>query len=59
MSTSKVPSRDEIDALGERIASAAAYVDQATHRLLTDIRAFDQAGGWHRHGAKSCAAWLS
>ncbi len=59
MSISKVPSRDHIDALGERIASAAAYVDQATHRLLTDIRAFDQAGGWHRQGAKSCAAWLS
>ena len=49
----------EIDALGERIAKAAATVDLAKHQLLTDIRAFDQVGGWHRHGARSCAAWLS
>ena len=59
MTSNGCVSRGEIDALGKRIAEAAAYVDLATHRLLTDIRAFDEAGGWHLHGAKSCAAWLS
>ena len=59
MSSNECVSRGDIDALGERIAGAAACVGLATHRLLTDIRAFDEVGGWHRHGAKSCATWLS
>jgi hypothetical protein len=29
------------------------------HRLLTDLRAFDERGGWHVQGAMSCAHWLS
>jgi len=52
-------SRDEMDALGERIAKTAAHIDAATHRLLTEIRAFDDCGGWYEQGATSCAHWLS
>jgi len=29
------------------------------HRLLADLREFDQRGGWHVQGALSCAHWLS
>jgi hypothetical protein len=29
------------------------------HRLLADLREFDQRGGWHVQGAMSCAHWLS
>ena len=50
--------RDEIDALADRIAVTAASIDAATHTLLTDIREFDDAGGWHLQGALSCAHWL-
>ncbi|HKE15938.1 MAG TPA: DUF222 domain-containing protein, partial [Kofleriaceae bacterium] len=49
----------EIEALGDDIAVTAAHIDAATHRLLTLIREFDLAGGWHRQGALSCAHWLS
>src|SRR5262245_45881944 len=52
-------SRDEIDALADDIAIAAAHIDAATHRLLTSIRRFDAAGGWAWQGARSCAHWLS
>ena len=52
-------SRAEIDALAEEIAVTAAHLDAATHRLLTQIRAFDRAGGWHAQGALSCAHWLA
>ena len=52
-------SRDEIDALADEIALAACRIDAAQRVLLTNIRAFDQAGGWAWQGAKSCAAWLS
>jgi len=31
----------------------------ATHRMLTCIRNFDAAEGWHRQGAQSCAHWLT
>ena len=34
-----------MEVLGERIAEHAAHLDAATHRLLTDIRAFDDQGG--------------
>ena len=49
----------EIELLGEHIATQAAHLDAAIHRLLTDIRTFDQAAGWFRQGTRSCAAWLS
>jgi hypothetical protein len=49
----------ELEQLGERIAEQAAHVDAAMHRLLTDLREFDERGGWHVQGALSCAHWLS
>jgi hypothetical protein len=51
--------RAETDSLGERIAEHAAHIDAAMHLLLTDLRAFDTAGGWHIQGFRSCAHWLS
>ncbi len=51
--------REATHALGEQIAEHAAHIDAATHRLLTDIRAFDQSDGWGRQGARTCAEWLS
>ena len=45
--------------LGDRIAEQAFHLDAAMHRLLTDVRAFDEAGYWADEGAVSCAAWLS
>jgi hypothetical protein len=47
------------DQLGEEIASLAAHLDAATHRLLECIRQFDEAHGWHEQGAVSCAHWLA
>jgi hypothetical protein len=49
----------DTDRLGDEIAELAAHVDAATHRLLTLIRQFDEAGGWADQGALSCAHWLS
>ena len=52
------PTNDDI-ALGDEIARLAGRVNLAAHRLLTCIRLFDVAGGWHRQGAQSCAHWLT
>jgi hypothetical protein len=49
----------ELDQLGERIAEQAAHFDAAMHRLLSDVREFDERGGWHVQGAMSCAHWLA
>jgi len=49
----------DIDQLGKEIASLAAHLDAATHRLLQCIRLFDEARGWHEQGAVSCAHWLA
>src|SRR5215510_11458739 len=49
----------ELEQLGERIAEQAAHIDAAMHRLLTDLRAFDEQGGWALQGARSCAHWLA
>jgi len=51
--------RDEIELLAERIAGTAAAMDAACHRLLTDLRRFDDEQGWARHGALSAAHWLN
>jgi len=51
--------RDEIELLAERIADTAAAMDAACHRLLTDLRRFDDEQGWARHGALSAAHWLN
>jgi len=49
----------EFEQLGEPIAEQAAHLDAAMHRLLADLREFDQRGGWHVQGAISCAHWLA
>ncbi|CAN5907717.1 HNH endonuclease signature motif containing protein [soil metagenome] len=49
--------RQETDALGERIATYAAHIDAAIHSLLTSLRTFDEGGGWATHGARTCAEW--
>src|SRR6185369_13554093 len=46
-------------ALGDEIARLAARLNVAGHRMLTCVRAFDAAEGWHRQGAQSCAHWLT
>src|SRR5687768_10526018 len=51
--------RADLIELGERIAENAAHVDAAMHRLLADLRVFDEQGGWYQAGARSCAHWLS
>ena len=48
-----------VEDLGREIADLAAHLDAATHRLLTCIRQFDEAGGWYEQGAASCAHWLA
>ena len=50
---------NDVEELGEEIASLSAHLDAATHRLLECIRRFDEAGGWHEQGAISCAHWLA
>src|ERR1700712_4470661 len=50
---------EDLQILEQRIAENAAHLDAATHRLLTDIRDFDAAGGPQRAGALTCAHWLS
>ncbi len=49
----------DVDALGNQIAKMSAHIDAAMHRLLTAIREFDIASGWHVQGALSCAHWLA
>ena len=45
------------EALGNRIAEAAACIQAATYELLVLIRHFDERTGWD--GFASCAHWLS
>src|SRR5688500_9494084 len=49
----------EIDRMADELVDTAAHIDAATHRLLTQIRAFDSADGWWAQGALSCAHWMS
>ncbi len=49
----------DVDALSNLIAEMSAHIDAAMHRLLTAIREFDGAAGWHVQGALSCAHWLA
>ncbi len=55
----KVKAVIDVDALGDQIAEMSAHIDAAMHRLLTAIREFDIAAGWHVQGALSCAHWLA
>jgi hypothetical protein len=49
----------DTEALGDQIAQLAAHLEAAHYRLLRLIHQFDQAEGWVRCGARSCADWLS
>jgi len=50
---------DQLDALGDEIATFAVRIDVAEHALLTRLRTFDAHEAWGRSGALSCASWLS
>jgi hypothetical protein len=50
---------DELEALGEEIATFAARIDVATHALITRLRTFDEHEGWGRLRFPTCAHWLS
>jgi hypothetical protein len=50
---------ENVEELGQEIASLSVHLDAATHRLLECIRRFDEAYGWHEQGAMSCAHWLA
>jgi hypothetical protein len=45
--------------LADEIAELAAHIDAATHRFLTLVARFDEAGVWADQGARTCAHWLS
>lgn len=47
------------DRLADEIAELAAHLDAATHRFLTLVARFDEAGVWCDQGARTCAHWLS
>jgi hypothetical protein len=50
---------DRVEELGDQIATLAAHVHAATHRLLTLIVEFDRLRGWEAAGFRSCAHWLA
>jgi hypothetical protein len=50
---------DEVEELGDEIATLAAHVHAATERLLALIARFDRMGGWESGGFRTCAEWLS
>ena len=54
-STTPTPSRSSDD----EIATLAAHIHAATHRLLILIAEFDRRRGWELGGHRSCAHWLA
>src|SRR5918992_1821955 len=50
---------DALQELGDEIATLAAHLHAATHRLLTLILEFDRRRGWELEGHRSCAHWLA
>ncbi|HUP51263.1 MAG TPA: DUF222 domain-containing protein [Longimicrobiales bacterium] len=50
---------DLLEELGDEIATLAAHIHAATHRLLVLIADFDRRGGWELDGHRSCAHWLA
>ena len=49
---------EALEELEEEIATLAAHIHAATHRLLTLIAEFDRRRGWELGGHRSCAHWL-
>jgi hypothetical protein len=52
-------SPEQLDALGDEIATFAARIDVAEHALITRLRVFDAHEAWGSLGFHSCAHWLS
>jgi len=50
---------DALEELEDEIATLAAHIHAATHRLLTLVAEFDRRRGWELGGHRSCAYWLS
>ena len=50
---------DVIEALGDEIATLAAHIHAAVHRLLVLLAEFDRRQGWELEGHRSCAHWLA
>ena len=50
---------ESLSRLGDEITEMAAHLDAGTYRLLELIREFDEQGGWHGTGIRSCAHWLN
>jgi hypothetical protein len=50
---------EEVDRLGDEIATLAAHLHAATYQLLVLLAEFDERGGWGGGGFRSCAHWLS
>ncbi|MGH7573616.1 MAG: DUF222 domain-containing protein [Longimicrobiales bacterium] len=50
---------DDLESLGEQIATLAAPIHAATHQLLVLIAEFDRRRGWELDGHRSCAHWLA
>jgi hypothetical protein len=50
---------DALESLGDEIATLAAHIHAATHRLLALLAQFDARAGWERDGHRTCAHWLS
>jgi hypothetical protein len=50
---------EELDRLGDEIATLAAHLHAATYQLLVLLAEFDERGGWGGGGFRSCAHWLS
>ncbi len=50
---------DDLQDLGDEIATLAAHIHAAEHRLLTLIAEFDRLRGWEPGGHRSCAHWLA
>jgi hypothetical protein len=53
------PDPDEVEALGDRIATLAAHIHAAGGEMLPLIARYERLGGWERAGHRSCAHWLS
>ena len=50
---------DALTDLGDEIATLAAHIHAATHRLLVLIADFDRRRGYELDGHRSCAHWLA
>jgi hypothetical protein len=61
MKKERNPQQDqqELEKLGDEIATLSACIDATTHRLLVLLAEFDRRAGWNDGGCRSCAHWLS